>query len=180
MDLFDKNQFIIDNYFTNLRRKNDTRPFLHKIISFFLVDKFYIDLYNQLKEKDPDEDVDKKKLEKIVIDVYNTIKNRGDIIEKINNNKIDLIDFTDLSKKKELLKVIQLQQKFENTLFKTKTKQDLLKEKLFENSSIFHPTQLGKKEEGKVKELKDKKEADELQNIPKKKIRGRTNDRKRR
>lgn len=155
---------IIDTYFNKISFYNE-RPFLFKLFDYSIVNKFYVELFHKLKRikerKDPRYDITSAEnivkssgeLYDIVKDIYKTIKNRDDIIEKIKDKEVDLIDLTDPKKKLVILDPSQLKSKASalkanpkfSSLFKTKSKEDIIKEKVHVQSDIFHPTQMKKK-----------------------------------
>jgi hypothetical protein len=141
-------KYIIDSFFESINYTTDKKPYLFNILNKDIVNKFYIDLYDKLKYNYVYKTELKNSLKKIVIDIFNTIDKRKDIVDKINDNKIDLIDFTDTKKKINILKD-ERQKTLPSGLFRVKSNIEALKEKMFERKNLFHPSQLAKKE-GKV------------------------------
>ena len=159
----DSDKYIIDTFFSTIKKTKDYEPYLYKILNSEYVDHFYIDLYNKLKHNHISKIDLVIALKQSVIDVYNIISKRKDILSKIIDKKIKLIDLTDNIKKNLILKD-ERKVNLPPGMFKTKTPLEAVKEKLFINKDLFHPSQLEKRK-GKVEEQieTDKKKVEKVE-----------------
>ena len=153
----DSDKYIIDTFFDTIKNSKDNEPYLYKIFNNEYVDEFYIDLYDKYKHDFVSKTDLRISLKKHVVEIYNIVSKRGDIVDKIINKKIKLIDMTDKRKLIDILKYDRQKNAVSSVLFKPQTASEALKEKLFIGKNLFHPSQLEKKQ-GKVINEDEKEE----------------------